>query len=551
MAAAGMDRNRVFEFMSEEVAAAAAKQQAPVLRGGVAFDLFDDGGSLQGSGAAGDACAKSAQTGEVSAFAPLSPRAARQRAEALSTAVQEWRLQQQQQSQESAEQGVEIRQGPIAVCVRVRPLNEAERAAEGTADDRGRPLYSCLSVVGSKGTVAMHSEEPALGAAPTGRLATATMSFHSAFGEDADGLAVYEAVGRSLADAARSDSTAHFIAYGPTGTGKTHTASALAEKLAEDLTLTSEGGGLTITLFENLGERCFDLLSEQLSELQVLEDDSGRVRVLGLTAIRVKTVDEALSVLRRGFAARRAEVTEVNARSSRSHAVCQLSLVAQGEGDVRSCVRVVDLAGSERSRDTLLHSAERMQEAKQVNWSLACLRECVQCSLRAARGAKAHIPYRRSKLTMLLRECFEPGARCVWMVHTAPMSMHLSASKSTLASATELLSLPGAGGPTRQAAPLPQTWPRSRFAKWLREAEGGRFAHLCEALQWADGRAILQEWLPDLVARCSISGVSEQEVVAVREALGAVNAEALRRAKKMGVGSGCAQACSSRSGIKT
>ena len=51
-----------------------------------------------------------------------------------------------------------------------------------------------------------------------------------------------------------------------------------------------------------------------------------------------------------------------------------------------------------------------MEETKQINVSLNALKECIQArTLASAPGSahNTHVPYRRSKLTLLLKDIFE------------------------------------------------------------------------------------------------------------------------------------------------
>ena len=51
-----------------------------------------------------------------------------------------------------------------------------------------------------------------------------------------------------------------------------------------------------------------------------------------------------------------------------------------------------------------------MDETKQINLSLMALKECIRArTLASAPGAAAsvHVPYRRSKLTLLLKDVFD------------------------------------------------------------------------------------------------------------------------------------------------
>jgi len=66
-------------------------------------------------------------------------------------------------------------------------------------------------------------------------------------------------------------------------------------------------------------------------------------------------------------------------------------------------MNLVDLAGSERAADTMSDNRQRRLEGAEINKSLLALKECIRalCS-----GSNTHIPYRGSKLTMVLRDAF-------------------------------------------------------------------------------------------------------------------------------------------------
>jgi len=85
----------------------------------------------------------------------------------------------------------------------------------------------------------------------------------------------------------------------------------------------------------------------------------------------------------------------------------------KGEGPHHGTIYVIDLAGSERAADSKNHSKERMAETKEINLSLLNLKECIRARTRAAtagQGQNAHVPYRRSKLTLLMKDVFEISA---------------------------------------------------------------------------------------------------------------------------------------------
>lgn len=63
---------------------------------------------------------------------------------------------------------------------------------------------------------------------------------------------------------------------------------------------------------------------------------------------------------------------------------------------------MVDLAGSERAADCQSNNRQRRLEGAEINKSLLALKECI----RALDSKSSHVPFRASKLTMVLRDSF-------------------------------------------------------------------------------------------------------------------------------------------------
>ncbi|GLD94714.1 hypothetical protein PINS_up003338 [Pythium insidiosum] len=77
--------------------------------------------------------------------------------------------------------------------------------------------------------------------------------------------------------------------------------------------------------------------------------------------------------------------------------------VAEAEADFRGgCLVLIDLAGAEYTGQGLSRNPKEMKEAREINLSLLALKECVR-----AQALKDRIPYRNSKLTMLLKRHLE------------------------------------------------------------------------------------------------------------------------------------------------
>lgn len=142
--------------------------------------------------------------------------------------------------------------------------------------------------------------------------------------------------------------------------------------------------------------------------------------VLGATRAPVHTAEEALALLRKGIERRATESTSMNATSSRSHAIfsiqveqttCMTGAVSKGSHVKKSQFHFCDLAGSERHKRVKVEGASEKQqralqgEACQINMGLLALGNVISALGDTKRGksSKVFVPYRDSKLTLLLK----------------------------------------------------------------------------------------------------------------------------------------------------
>ena len=203
------------------------------------------------------------------------------------------------------------------------------------------------------------------------------------------------------------------FAYGQTGSGKTHTMSGIQRLVAEDIFLTlsnnalkNEGCSLdntscSIAIFEIYGGFVLDLLNNR-TRLKVLEDGKGEVNITGLEEFAAKNPRDFLTMMETAQNNRTTHATEANDSSSRSHAICQILFRDKNSGRLKGKLSLVDLAGSERGTDTKSHNKTRRTESSEINTSLLSLKECI----RSIDSDSRHVPYRQSKLTLILKDCF-------------------------------------------------------------------------------------------------------------------------------------------------
>ena len=200
-----------------------------------------------------------------------------------------------------------------------------------------------------------------------------------------------------------------------------------------------------LSFFEIYGGRCQDLLNNR-NRLNIREDGNGEVVVSDLVEIQAMCVQDMLNIielgkfskkLRRmyiyllcfhvGNQNRTTHATESNDESSRSHALCHISLRVGSK--LVGKFSLIDLAGSERGSDTQSNNRQRRMEGAEINKSLLSLKECI----RALDNKEMHVPYRTSKLTLVLKDSFTRiDTRTVMIATVSPAASSADHTINTL-----------------------------------------------------------------------------------------------------------------------
>ena len=307
----------------------------------------------------------------------------------------------------------------INVVVRKRPSSDRER------ETNDHDAVTCLNPI-----AVVHNCKFKVDGI-TKILENTSFEFDHVFDELASNDDVYDATCRPLLDFVVSqDGRGTVFAYGQTGSGKTFTMQGLTERAARDLfrlarkrTDVKQPVRARCSLFELYGPQCLDLLNER-RVCAVREDGQGDVHIEGLREIEVSDEEQFLTVLAEGSMQRTTRSTEMNADSSRSHAIFSVTLSTGGK------LSLIDLAGSERGQDTRSHDATRRNESAAINKSLLALKECIR-ALDPSSGA-TRVPYRGSKLTMVLKDSFADHARTVMVSCVSPASSSSDHTLNTL-----------------------------------------------------------------------------------------------------------------------
>eukprot|EP00727_Mastigamoeba_balamuthi_P014725 m51a1_g9879 putative kinesin motor domain containing protein (1090) ;mRNA; r:4888-10292 len=373
----------------------------------------------------------------------------------------------------------------IVVCARKRPLFEQERAG---AAQQGESLEGVDSVTCCNPKVTVHEAKLRLDTTQT--VEHSEFVLDHTFGEESDTTDIYNAVVRPLTRSVVAGGIGTCFAYGQTGSGKTYTITGIEEHVSEDVFDMLEQQGLRalrsvhVSFFEIAGDRCFDLLHDR-TEIFIREDERGDIHVQHLRSEQVGSAGELLEWIRVGSEQRCTRATFKNEASSRTHAVCQITLqqLQQQEGGPyygeapgtppRMCgkLSLIDLAGSERAGDTVHHDQERTKETIAINKSLMVLKECIRSRVLEMRNSTVHVPFRGSRLTLFLKDCFtRADVGTVIIVTLSPLAADANHSLNTCWFANRIKEK---GAPSAGVDPLdPHYWSKKEVSAWAHSILG-------------------------------------------------------------------------------
>ncbi|KAG8338972.1 Microtubule binding Kinesin motor domain [Trypanosoma vivax] len=305
------------------------------------------------------------------------------------------------------------------------------------------------------------------------------------------------------------------LCYGQTGSGKTFTTTGIIEFMCKDLEPYFVSHNVFITVLEIQSNRNIDLLTG--SEAQVVEDVSGELRVLGADDFECSSGEMLLAAFKEAASQRMTKATGRNEASSRSHMVTCIKIVSKSSTWAKPGeLFVVDLAGSENTADSATHDKDRQMEAKFINTSLMTLKECIRARAKTATSsAHLHIPFRRSPLTLLLRDCFEIAVkRPTKTVVIACVSPLLRDSRHTI-NTLRYASLLAVSLPPRIIADDPDDpngFDRQQALSFIQHCSRGRITHPECILPEGDGRTLVHIPEAEFIRRLmnSHSNISEK-----------------------------------------
>ncbi|CAL4119854.1 unnamed protein product [Meganyctiphanes norvegica] len=187
-------------------------------------------------------------------------------------------------------------------------------------------------------------------------------------------------------------------------------------------------------IVELYNDKLIDLLkpngTNENYRLDIKYNKKGAVHVAGAIEKIVNSAEELSKVFREGIANRSTAATLMNKNSSRSHLIITICLKVthRQTGNVLSGkLTLLDLAGSERQSKTGAKD-EQLQEANSINKSLSALGDVIS----ALTSKASHVPYRNSKLTLLLQDSLGGNAKTLIYVNASPSAKNVNETCNSL-----------------------------------------------------------------------------------------------------------------------
>ena len=225
------------------------------------------------------------------------------------------------------------------------------------------------------------------------------------------------------------------FAYGQTGSGKTYTlfgntVSPSANKnmifglyaLAgydifqiKNFEKKFQNFSIFVSFYEIYCDKLYDLLNNR-NRLETREDHKHDINIIGLSENKINSLEELIKIVNFGSKQRTIGKTGANSESSRSHGIIQLRILDTDNYTEHVKISFIDLAGSERESDKVNVDKKTRIDGAAINQSLLALKECI----RALEQDKIHLPFRGSKLTLVLRDSFIGNCKTLMISTISP-----------------------------------------------------------------------------------------------------------------------------------
>ncbi|TLD32255.1 diatom spindle kinesin 1 [Venturia nashicola] len=401
------------------------------------------------------------------------------------------------------------------IGVRIKPLSSEEVKANDA--------YAVLPRLGAGNVVDLHE----LKMTARGQiLDSSSYRLDKVYGPNVSTDVIYDGLVKPLLHLAWGGGIGTLFAYGQTGSGKTFTVNGIEKNVARELMSGTLDGTRTISvsMIELVGNLTYDLINDR-KPVSIFEDTFNEVMFVGASETQINTAEDFVQLIDQANTFRAIASTEKNDTSSRSHAICRISIANPSIPSAPAgLLYLVDLAGSEGARDVVDHKSDRMKEAREINKSLSVLTDCIRGRAQAdtPSSGKLYIPFRQANLTKALKHVFDPDIRRASKTSVItcvnPSFLDGQQSKNTLRYAEMLRVAVPHSNVLKFDKERPITWSNEDAQEWISKNSGTPAINPKILAPFESGAQLIRIPQPEFVQRClKTPGVNELQAQAFFE----------------------------------
>jgi kinesin family protein 12 len=216
----------------------------------------------------------------------------------------------------------------------------------------------------------------------------------------------------------------------------------------QQMTLRKEQFYVKSSFLEIYNEQLRDLLNPESGVLHARWNAKNGFFVEDLMVVECTSIDDLIAVLHEGIKNRHTGSHELNKDSSRSHSILTVYLISEHKNEQEDHIykkygkiSFVDLAGSEKLKESQSEGL-MMKETGSINKSLFTLGKVISLLASKDKAPKEkYIPFRDSKLTMLLQDSMGGTSKALMIACVSPSEMYTEETISTLNYATRTMNI--------------------------------------------------------------------------------------------------------------
>ena len=260
-------------------------------------------------------------------------------------------------------------------------------------------------------------------------------TFDALFENDTSKELFYQKTSKPIVNAVLQGYNGGIICYGETGTGKSYTLKEILPQVEQQIfEYINEADGnnelfkIDLAMIEIYKEQVNDLIDLKNTNLNLIENKSKKLIIDNLTHVGISSKEQLNQMINKGLCNRNSR--DINYKS-KSHFIIMITVYHyyKNENYIKiGKLNLVDLEGSERISNI---EEGNLEEQKLINKSLIALSIIVQ-NISNENDNITYAPYRDSKLTRIISDCFGGNAYTSLILHCSKHECSTVQTRNTL-----------------------------------------------------------------------------------------------------------------------